>query len=65
MIAELLICPVCLEKGKRSILGSITIEGYLEVQRYQSPRAVTLIKYSVGTIICPCGWGTSLYESSN
>lgn len=58
---SLLICPDCLAKEKRNILGSVTDDGNLVVQRYH--QAITIVMSKNFSIFCQCGFGTTLIQN--
>lgn len=59
----LIICPDCLQKEIRRILGSVTPEGDLTIMRYR--HEMTTIKAPKYQVICQCGFGTVIINTTN
>jgi len=58
----LIICPICITQ---QILGSIDINGAFHVVRYKAKiTGVTTIISNPMTVICQCGFGTTINQQS-
>jgi hypothetical protein len=59
---QLLSCPNCLQIGKKQILGKILTNGDFLVLRFH--HGTTLIKGTVYTISCGCGWLANISQGT-
>jgi hypothetical protein len=64
---KLISCPVCLQNGQKSILGSVDGLGNFIVQRFYkltthgaNRSQTTIVYHSEITIVCQCGFGTTI-----
>lgn len=56
----LIACPNCQKLGIKQILGRVTELGFV-VLRFHN--ATTVIQAAEYTVVCQCGFGTTLYQA--
>jgi hypothetical protein len=56
----LLICPECETRNQKRILGSVDEAGGLHIKRGLYEGGTTVIQSNNMTIICSCGFGTTI-----
>ena len=64
MNKKLLICPTCLEKGKKQVLGEFDDDGNLVIMRFkgQGEKASTVIRSPLMVVQCGICGGTVFYR---
>jgi len=60
----LIICPQCLEKQKRNILGSVAPDGKFYVLRSYG-HGMTIIEAKELMVTCTCGFGTMVIKPAS
>lgn len=59
---QLLICPQCIAKGRKQVLGNLKPDGSLLIMRFNS--GTTIIKATTLTLQCGCGYPIHITEGA-
>lgn len=62
---NVLVCPVCEQRGEKTILGHVDNYGNLVIIAWRPKRdnlTITVTPDSSMTLVCMCGFGTTIYR---